>query len=163
MAGKYDSCFLRYEGEQKFPLGKIVQRFSSSTVPASNFYFLHWIMPGIDLTQEEFKVGHPPHAHEAPELLFHIGIDPANPTELGAEVEFCIGEELESHVFSKSTVIYIPAGVPHAPWRLRSIARPFLFLEVNQEQTHSNMWRADLLPKEERDKIDWSLWEGGLR
>jgi hypothetical protein len=72
MAGKYDNCFLTYNGKQEFPLGSIIQRFSSATVPMSSFYFL-------------------------------------------------------------------------------------------QARRHSNTWRADLLPKEERDKIDWSMWEGGKR
>ena len=162
MAGKYDNCFLTYDGKQEFPLGSIIQRFSSTSVPDSNFYFLHWIMPN-DYSADEFQVGHPPHTHEEPEILFHIGIDPTNPTDLGAEIEFTIGEEMETHVVNKSTAIFIPAGVPHSPWRIRRVDRPFIFLEVNQARKHSNTWRADLLPKEAQDKIDWSMWEGGER
>jgi hypothetical protein len=162
MPGKYDNCFLTYEGKQEFPLGKIIQRFSSNNVPGSHFYFLHWIMPN-DYSAAEFQVGHPPHTHEEPEILFHIGIDPAHPEDLGAEIEFTIGEEMEIHVVNKSTAIFIPAGVPHSPWRMRRVDRPFIFLEVNQAEKHTNTWRAELLPKEERDKIDWSMWKGGER
>ncbi len=69
----------------------------------------------------------------------------------------------EFPLVNKSTAIFIPPGVPHAPWRIRRVDRPFIFLEVNQAKKHTNTWRAELLPKEERDKIDWSMWEGGLR
>jgi len=162
MSGKYDNYFITYEGKQSFPLGNIIQRFNGSDVPGSNFYFLHWIMPN-DYSADEFQAGHPPHSHEEAEILFHIGIDPSNPTDLGAEIEFSIGEEMETHVVNKSTAIYIPAGVPHSPWRIKRVERPFIFLEINQGEKHSNKWRTDLLSKEERDRIDWSLWRSGER
>lgn len=162
MAGKYDNCFLTYEGKQSFSLGRIIQRFNGNDAPGSNFYFLHWVMPN-DYSADEFKVGHPPHSHEEAEILFHIGIDPLNPTDLGAEIEFTIGEEMETHVVNKSTAIFIPAGVPHCPYRIIKVERPYIFLEVNQALKHSNIWRADLLSKDDQDKIDWSLWEDGER
>jgi len=156
---KYDRYFINYEGEQKFPLGQILEQFDNSTVKGSNFYFMHWVMPETDLNAEGFKVGHPPHKHEAAELLFHIGTDPKNPNDLGAEIEFHLGEEMEKHVFSRTTVIYIPAGMIHAPWKPLKITRPFLFLEVNQELKHTNKFFPELLPKEQRERVDWKAWE----
>ena len=74
MSGKYDNCFLRYDGKQQFPLGKIIQRFNNDSVSGSNFYFMHWIMPD-DYSADEFQLGHTQHAHNEPEILLHIGID----------------------------------------------------------------------------------------
>ncbi len=160
--GKYDNLFLAYDGKQDFPLGHVIQRFTSTEIPDSNFYFLHWIVPN-DYSADEFQVGHPTHTHDAAEILFCIGADHNNPSDLGAEVEFYIGEEMEKHIINKSTAIFIPAGVPHSPWRLKKIDRPFLYLMVEQSKTHTNHWRADLMSKEDQAKIDWSLWEGGER
>jgi len=156
---KYGKYFLTYEGEQKFPLGQIIERFDDTVVKGSNFYFLHWIMPDVDLNSDAFKIGHPPHIHKQAEILFHIGTNPEDPTDLGAEIEFHLGEEMERHVFTKTTAIYIPPMVVHAPWRPLKINRPFLFLEVNQELKHTEKFFPELLPEETRNRIDWSAWK----
>jgi Pyruvate/2-oxoacid:ferredoxin oxidoreductase delta subunit len=111
-------------------------RFGSDTFPiaGSNFYYVHWIMPH----DEPFlEIGHPPHIHRDAELLFHIGGDASNPQELNSEVEFFIGVEMERHVFTKSTVIYIPPNVVHSPWRPAYTTKPWLFIEVNQGPSHT--------------------------
>jgi len=156
---KYGKYFLTYEGEQGFPLGKILARFDNSTVKGSLFYFLHWVMPETDLNADGFKVGHPPHIHKAAELLFHIGTNPKDPMDLGAEIEFHMGEEMERHVFNRTTVIFIPPGVVHAPWKPLKINRPFLFLEVNQELKHTEKFFPELLPEEKRKLVDWKAWK----
>lgn len=156
---KYGDCFIKYEGEQNFPLGRILEKFDNDSVKGSNYYFLHWVMPETDLNAEGFKVGHPPHAHQAAEILFHIGTDPRNPMDLGGEIEFHLGEEMEKHVFSETTIIFIPPGTIHGPWKPLSLSRPFLFLEVNQEFKHTNKFFPELLPKEQREKVDWKAWE----
>jgi hypothetical protein len=156
---KYGKYFLTYDGEQKFPLGKILARFDDTTVKGSFFYFLHWVMPDTDLNSDAFKIGHPPHIHKAAELLFHIGTNPEDPMDLGAEIEFHMGEEMERHVITKTTVIFIPPMVVHAPWRPLKLYRPFLFLEVNQELEHTEKFFPQLFTKEKRERTDWSLWK----
>ena len=44
------------------------------------------------------QVIHGPHIHKYPEVIFHLGTDPNNPMELGAEVEMHMGPELEKHM-----------------------------------------------------------------
>ena len=156
---KYGKYFLHYEGEQNFPLGKILARFDNNTVKGSLFYFLHWVMPETDLNADGFKVGHPPHIHKAAELLFHIGTNPKDPMDLGAEIEFHMGKEMERHVFNRTTVIFIPPGVVHAPWKPLKINRPFLFLEVNQELEHTEKFFPELIPEEKRKLVDWKAWK----
>ena len=149
---KYGKYFLTYEGEQKFPLGKILGRFDDTAVKGSMFYFLHWIMPDTDLNANGFRVGHPPHIHKAAELLFHIGTNPEDPMDLGGEIEFHMGEEMERHVITRTTVVFIPPMVVHAPWRPLKLHRPFLFLEVNQELKHTEKFFQSYCP---RNKESW--------
>jgi hypothetical protein len=156
---KYGQYFIKYPGEQKFPLGQILAQFDNKTVRGSNYYFLHWVMPETDLTAEGFQVGHPPHRHQSGELLFHIGANPRDPLDLGAEIEFHIGEEMEKHVISRTTIIFLPPGLIHGPWKPLKITRPFLFLEVNQEPELTTKFFPGLLPPEQRDKVDWKAWE----
>jgi hypothetical protein len=104
-------------------------------------------------------VGHPPHIHKDAELLFHIGTDPDNPEDLGAEVEFYLGKEMERHVITQSCVVYIPPGFVHAPWRPLKTTRPWIFVEVNQGAKHTEKFFPELLSKEQNALTDWSRWK----
>ncbi len=72
-----------------------------------------------------------PHVHDYDEAIFFIGSDPRNFSDLGAEVEFAIGEEQEKHVFDKPTAVVIPKGLPHCPIVTRRIDRPYLCMAVS--------------------------------
>ena len=138
------------------PLGPVVTRLDDTVIKGSYFYMIHWVIPNPDY---EMPVGHPPHIHKDAELLFHIGTNPDDPTDLGAEVEIYMGPELERHVFNKSTVIYIPPNFIHCPWRPLKTVRPWIFIEVNQGVMHTEKLFPQVLPKEIRDKVDWSRWK----
>lgn len=68
------------------------------------------------------------HVHETDELLIYYGSDPADPTNLHGEIEFLIGGE--SHVINKSTLLYVPAGVPHSKPIVNSIDRPIFHMAM---------------------------------
>ena len=72
-----------------------------------------------------------PHVHDYDEAIFFIGSDPRNFSNLGAEVEFAIGEEQEKHVFDKPTAVVIPKGLPHCPIVTKRIDRPYLCMAVS--------------------------------
>jgi hypothetical protein len=153
---KYGKYFITYEGEQYHPLGTILSRLDETVVKGSYFYLMHWVLPNPDL---DSSVGHPPHIHKDAELLFHIGTNPDDPMDLGAEVELYMGPELERHVITKTTVVYIPPNFIHCPWKPLRTDRPWIFLEVNQGPMHTEKLYPQVLPKEIRDKIDWSRWK----
>ena len=153
---KYGEYFITYEGEQNFPLGPVLSRLDDTVVKGCYFYFLHWVLPNIPF---DFPIGHPPHIHKDAELLFHIGTNPDDPMDLGAEVELHMGPELERHVITKTTVVYIPPNFIHCPWKPLRTDRPWIFLEVNQGPMHTEKLYPQVLPKEIRDKIDWSMWK----
>jgi hypothetical protein len=156
---KYGKYFLSYNGEQRFPLGDILAKFDDNVVKGSNAYFLHWVMPSTDISTDAFQIGHPPHIHKGAELLFHIGTNPEDPMDLGAEIEFHMGEEMEKHIITRTTVVYIPPNVIHAPWKPIKLIRPFIFLEVNQELIHTEKFFPNLLPADKRKRVDWSSWK----
>lgn len=72
-----------------------------------------------------------PHVHNYDEAIFFIGSDPHNFSDLGAEVEFAIGEEEEKHVFDKPSVVVVPAGLPHCPIVTKRIDKPYLCMAVS--------------------------------
>jgi hypothetical protein len=55
------------------------------------------------------------HVHPYPECHMFVGLDTANVKYLGAQIECCLGEELETYTFDEPTVVVIPAGLPHGP------------------------------------------------
>ena len=156
MANKYEKYIQPWDGSHTHRLGPVVARLDNDVFEGSNFYYIHWVMPSND---PPMAVGHPPHIHKEAELLFHIGTDPDNPGDLGAEVEMFMGPELERYVITQSCVIYIPAGFIHAPWRPYKTTRPWIFVEVNQGPYHTEKLYPQVLPKEIRDQVDWSRWK----
>ncbi len=72
-----------------------------------------------------------PHVHDYDEAIFFIGSDPTHFSDLGAEVEFSIGEEQEKHVFNQPTAVVSPKGLPHCPIVTRKIERPYLCMAVS--------------------------------
>ncbi|MCX7911680.1 MAG: hypothetical protein N2506_01755 [Dehalococcoidales bacterium] len=138
-----------------FIMGPIIRRWDSRTVPGSNFYFIHWVLPH---EEPRMKIGHPPHAHAEAELLIHLGTDPNNPKDLGAEVEICMGPELEKYVITETTVIFIPPNFIHGPWNPRRTTRPWIFIEINQGLRHTEKFFPQLLSREERARLDWNFW-----
>lgn len=136
--------------------GPTVVRLDDTVMKGSNFY---WVLIMPEHPEPKMPVGHPPHIHKDAELLFHIGTDPNNPSDLGAEVEFYLGPEMERHVITQSCVVYIPPGFIHAPWRPLKTYRPWVFAEVNQGPLHTEKFYPQLMTQEQRDQTDWSRWK----
>ena len=69
-----------------------------------------------------------PHVHDSDELLSFLGSNPDDPSDLCGEVEFHI--EGEKHILTKSTYIYIPAGVKHVPLYINRVDRPIFHFSL---------------------------------
>lgn len=147
---KYSRYIYNYDAKDGFQHAegipfKMITRFDRDILPGSDFYMVHWVLPH----DEPFlEIGHPPHIHRDPELLFHIGSDPDNPQDLGAEIEMYLGPELEKHVINTSCVIYIPPNFIHSPWKPLKTTRPWIFIEVNQGPKHTEKGYHQLLSPE---------------
>jgi hypothetical protein len=139
----------------------VIALMEESVAKGSFFYLVHWVMPGFagDMNLGQFKyAGHPPHIHKDAELLFHIGGNPEDPMDLGAELIMYLGPEMEEHHITRTSCIWIPPNFIHSPWLPVNVRRPFLFIEVNQGPKHTEKSFRQLLPKEARERIDWSRW-----
>lgn len=69
-----------------------------------------------------------PHTHDVDELLCFYGSDPHDPYNLCGEVEIWI--EGERHLLTKSSLIYIPAGVSHLPLYVNRVDRPIFHFSM---------------------------------
>ena len=72
-----------------------------------------------------------PHSHDFHETLAFLGGNPENINDLGAEIRFCLGDELEEHVITTATIVTIPPGLKHNPLKVTKITKPFVFLEIS--------------------------------
>jgi hypothetical protein len=136
--------------------GPVVAYLNDDIFKGSHQYYVHWVpvvpqgLPGVKSWDE---MGHGPHKHKSPEVVIHIGTDPDNPLDLGAEVEFFMGPELEKHVITTSTLVYLPAEFIHGPWVIKKVIRPFVIVTVGQELKHTEKSHQELVSKEERDNL----------
>jgi hypothetical protein len=163
VAGKYEKYIIEYDpsmekkilpaqGSAKlgfqFPFTNIMY-LDDSFAKGCHMYWFLWITPDKPFP---FDIGHPPHIHKDGELLLHIGSDPYNPTDLGAECELYLGEELERYVINKTCAVWIPPGFIHSPWKPLEVRRPFMFIEINQGPVHTEKGFHHLIPEEIQKK-----------
>jgi hypothetical protein len=63
-----------------------------------------------------------PHVHDSDEIIGFFGNNPEDPYDLGGEIELWI--EDEKHIITRSSLIFVPAGMKHNPLILRRVDRP---------------------------------------
>ena len=83
------------------------------------------IVPVSEATLLEDK----PMKHDFPQFLCFIGSDPDHMDDLGAEIEFSLGEEQETHLITTPTLVRIPSGLLHCPLNYKKITRPVYHLD----------------------------------
>jgi hypothetical protein len=119
-------------------------------------YMVFWVGDkpyGAYGTKAWGEISHGPHMHKYPELFMHLGTDPDNPMDLGAEVEMCMGPEMEKHIITKSTIICLPANFPHSPWTIKKVTRPFLIVTVNQSTKHTEKALRNMVSEKDRKRM----------
>ena len=77
------------------------------------------------------KEPYTPHVHDFDQVLLFAGSDMDDIGELGAEVEFCLGDDLETHMITTTTAVAIPKGVPHFPATVNILNRRFFYYEIS--------------------------------
>jgi hypothetical protein len=69
-----------------------------------------------------------PHTHKYDEFLIFLGAQwPDFCKSFDAEIDFWMGEEMEKHTITSTTVLFIPKGLMHCPLNFRAIRKPVLF------------------------------------
>ena len=74
------------------------------------------------------------HKHDSNEIVAFYGINPDDPTDLGGEIIFYL--DGEKHVLTKSTMMFIPAGMEHAPLIITRVDRPIFHFSVVMEDVY---------------------------
>lgn len=157
---KYGKYIYEYDYDnpeaESYPFGlnfpfRMITELDNTVISGSHFYLMHWVMPHEGPFTE---LGHPPHIHKSAELLFHIGTDPDNPSDLGAEVEFFLGKEMERHIITRTSVVLIPPNFIHAPWNPIKTTRPWIFVEVNQGSIRTEKGYHQLLSPEKLQYVN---------
>jgi hypothetical protein len=75
-----------------------------------------------------------PHSHAKDEIIGFFGNDSNNPNDLGGVVEIYMEDELQ--VLTKSTMLFVPAGMVHCPLYLRRVDRPIFHFTVVVDQVY---------------------------
>jgi mannose-6-phosphate isomerase-like protein (cupin superfamily) len=69
-----------------------------------------------------------PHVHEQGEIIGFLGSNWEDPADLCGEIELWIADE--KHIITRSSMVYIPAGLKHCPLILRRVDRPIFHYTV---------------------------------
>jgi hypothetical protein len=77
------------------------------------------------------KEPYQPHVHDYDQVILFAGSDMDDIGELGAEIEICLGEEMETHMITTSTAVAIPKGMPHFPAAVNFLNKRFFFYEIS--------------------------------
>lgn len=95
---------------------------SNDLVPGSNTYIeLGWVW---DMPEPNPHIFEHTHREGCNEIVLHIGGDPNNPEDLGAEIEFTVGGQ--PLVFDTTSALFVPAGTKHGPVTWKKLTRPHL-------------------------------------
>jgi hypothetical protein len=106
---------------------------SKELVPAANTIVEYGFISG-DLTmgQAQSNKDFASHKHDYEEVFLFLGTNPHDTTDLGAEIEFWLGEgkERDKVVLTKSSAVYVPGRLVHFPLTYRNVKRPVMQITI---------------------------------
>lgn len=88
------------------------------SVKGAFFVVCNWWWPRNQVTCAKDKV-YQPHKHDYNQVLLFLGTNPKDPHDLGGETEIYLGDEMEKHTITKSSILFIPKGLMHLPKSIR--------------------------------------------
>ncbi len=78
-----------------------------------------------------------PHVHDFDQVLLFAGSDMDDIGELGAEIEICLGDDLETHMITTTTAVAIPKGLPHFPAIVNTLNKRFFCYEISMTPSYA--------------------------
>ena len=97
----------------------------SDIVPGAFYTECVWVLPrpaGTVPGDSSRRVGTEPHTHDYDEIIAFFCTDWDDPYDLGAEVEQWLDDE--KHIITRSSLVFIPAGLRHCPLTFLRVDRP---------------------------------------
>lgn len=104
------------------PLGPVMLYMCNDLIPGVNIYIDYLWMFGVP-EPHIFE-----HSHDFDEVVCHIGGNPYNIEDLGAEIKFCV--EGQPLVFNQTTAAYLPRGTKHGPLTWNKVDRPHIQMPI---------------------------------
>jgi len=97
---------------------------SNNLVPGSDHYVeVGWITQMPDINPHILE-----HTHDYDEIVMHIGTDPSDEEDLGAEIEFMLdGRPL---IIDKTSSVFVPRGMKHGPLTWKRFTKPHLEMTI---------------------------------
>lgn len=92
-----------------------------------------WGLPGGKPVSIEI-----PHSHDFDEVIGFGGTNRNYPRELGGEIEFHMGGE--THILTKTCLIFVPKGIEHCPVTFKRIDTPIFMFEAANNATYEKMF-----------------------
>jgi hypothetical protein len=103
-------------------------------VAAGSFYVdFVWIYEGTG------EAPAPEHNHDWEEVIAMMGADPQHPRDLGGTMSIALGGE--THYFNNSSLVCIPKGLKHCPWKFHDIKKPTLVFTAGPSGTYTGSHR----------------------
>ena len=77
----------------------------------------------------------PPHKHDCDEMFLFLGTNKDDTNDLGAEIEFWLGEgdEADKLTFNTSSFIFVPSNLLHMPIICKNVKKPFVLIVIAPE------------------------------
>lgn len=95
-------------------------------VPGAFYTECVWVMPRpgntIQAAADDKRVNTESHTHDYDEVIAFFGTNTDEPSYLGAEIELWL--EDEPQIITKSSLVFIPAGMKHCPLTFMRIDNP---------------------------------------
>ena len=122
-AAKYDKYMVKMSREKsKFPGGWLM---SEELVQGSNMNIMfNWIKTKPKPNPMHLAM----EAHDYPEIIFTLGMDPHNPEYLGGEIEGYMGQDRQ--LTRCTTALWIPENVAHGKVSWKSFVKPHMQMAI---------------------------------
>jgi hypothetical protein len=119
-----------YHRPGDFP-GVMLVALNGNNVKEATMHFGSAWWSGPVPVKETYK----PHYHDSNEIIGIFSGDINDPFNLGGEVDFWY--EHEKHTLTKSTLLWVPKGLQHAPLLYRNVTRPLFTFSIYEEPVPS--------------------------
>ena len=130
----YVTEHVRPNGRQLTNTGEVFREnillLNSDVLPNAPYFTITWYCnPGDPHTET--------HEHDFDEYIGFAGSDPSDPTNLNGVVKFMIDNEWVT--ITKSTILFIPAGVKHCPYVIERVDKPIIHWSGGNSGTYQQL------------------------
>jgi hypothetical protein len=108
-------------------------RFENRSGPVKSSVGILWVTKDC---ATGVNAKHSPHKHDYDETFLFLGTNPDDLNDLGADVEFWLGEGEHTEIIALNTTafVFIPKGLLHMPMYFRNVRRPLMRILIGSTE-----------------------------